>query len=227
MSPEIEQLDRDDLALEVFTQLGEIYLNRTAYDGTAESLRRMDECLESHRQLATRSTEVEHMIAHYSLRARFLRVGLAAARGDHEDAARELVALQDDECAQRFTDLEAHRLHLSTLAGVLCATALCDDDLHVRAAALWRTIIPVIEGLTDDSDEANQLLVAGGIAYGRFCVETGRLDEGEQWLHRAAARAQRRGWALYCARAELETAAAAGSAATTRPPNDSSARRIR
>ena len=208
LGPEIERQDRDDLALEVFAQLGEIYLNRTAYDGTAECLRRMDECLASYAQLPDRSSEAEHMIAHYGLQARFLRVGLAAARGEHEDAAGELTALHGDECAQQFTDLQSERLHLSTLADILCATALCDDDLHVRAAALWRSIIPVIDGLTDNSDEADQLLVAGGIAYGRFCVETGRLDEGEQWLHRAAARAQRRGWALYCARAELETAAA-------------------
>jgi hypothetical protein len=208
LGPEIERQDRDDLALEVFAQLGEIYLNRTAYDGTAECLRRMEECLGLYSQMPARSTEVEHMIAHYTLRARFLRVGLAAARGDHEEASRELTALQDDEHTHRFADLEADQQHLSTLAGILCATALCDDDLHVRAAALWRTIIPVIEDLAGNSDEADQLLVAGGIAYGRFCVETGRLAEGEQWLHRAAGRAQRRDWKLYCARAELETAAA-------------------
>lgn len=208
LGPEIERQDRDDLALEVFAQLGEIYLNRTAYNGTAECLRRMDECLGGYATLPARSDEVEHMIARYGLRARFLRVGLAAARGDHEDAARELSALETDRCAQRFVDLQDDRRHLSTLAAVLCATALADDDLHVRASSLWRAIIPVIEGLTDSSDEADQLLVAGGIAYGRFCVETGRLEEGEQWLRRAGARAQRREWALYGARADLETAAA-------------------
>ena len=105
LGPEIERQDRDDLALEVFAQLGEIYLNRTAYDGTAECLRRIDECVGRYSQLPARSTEVEHMIAHYTLRSRFLRVGLAAAHGDHEEAARELTALQDDECAQRFPDL--------------------------------------------------------------------------------------------------------------------------
>ncbi len=55
---------------------------------------------------------------------------------------------------------------------MLCATALSDDDLHPRAAALWRTIIPVIDELTEPSDAADQLLVTGGLAYGRFCVET-------------------------------------------------------
>ena len=53
LGPEIERLDRDDLALEVFAQLGEIYLNRTAYDGTAECLRRMDECLGATRSRRT------------------------------------------------------------------------------------------------------------------------------------------------------------------------------
>lgn len=192
--PEIEQADRDDLALEVFAQLGEIYLTRTAYDGTQECLRRIQDCLANYSQ-PSRGSEVDQMISRYTLRACFLRTGLAAARGDHEEALGELTGLQDDR-------------HLSALAGVLCATALCDDDLHVRAADLWRNIIPVIDELAGDTDSSDQLLVAGGLAYGRFCIETGRLDEGEQWLQRAGARAQRRGWELYCARAELETAAA-------------------
>ena len=205
--PQVEQEDRDDLALEIFAQLGELYLYRTAYDGTRECVRRIEDCLARYPQNPD-ETEVAEMIARYRLRARFLRVGLAAAQGDHEEAEGELTALQDDECARRFADLEAEQRHLSTLAGILCATALCDDDLHVRAAVLWRNIIPSIETLTDNSDSTDQLLVAGGLAYGRFCVETGRLDEGEQWLRRAGARAQRRGWQLYCARADLETAAA-------------------
>ena len=186
--PEIEREDRDDLALEVFAQLGEIYLTRTAYDGTHECLRRMTDCLAKY-------PETDEMAAHYRLRARFLRTGLAAAAGEHEEAARELAGLTDDR-------------HLHTLAAVLCAAALCDDDLHVSAAELWQNIIPVVDGLTGGTDDADQLLVAAGIAYGRFCVETGRLDEADQWLHRAGARAQRRGWGLYWARAELETAAA-------------------
>lgn len=36
--PLIEQADRDDYALEVFAQLGEIYLVRTAYEGVVESI---------------------------------------------------------------------------------------------------------------------------------------------------------------------------------------------
>jgi hypothetical protein len=205
LMPEIEREDRDDLALEVFAQLGEIYLTRTAYDGTRECLRRMAECLAGYSAIGA---ETDQMIARYTLRARFLRTGLAAAAGDHEEAARELAGLHDDEAAHRFAGLEPEQRHLSTLAGVLCATALCDDDLHVPAAALWQNIIPIVDGLTGGTDEADQLLVAAGIAYGRFCVETGRLVEGEQWLHRAGARAQRRGWELYWARAELESATA-------------------
>ena len=41
----IEEADRDDLMLEVYAQLGEIYLVRTAYNGVEESLRRMTDCL--------------------------------------------------------------------------------------------------------------------------------------------------------------------------------------
>ncbi|MCX2929543.1 hypothetical protein ORI20_04610 [Mycobacterium sp. CVI_P3] len=205
LMPEIEREGRDDLALEVYAQLGEIYLTRTAYDGTRECLRRMTDCLAQYADGAPTG----HLVARYTLRARYLRTGLAAAAGDHEEAATELAGLHDDEAGQQLPDLEAEQRHLSTLAAVLCATALCDDDLHVPASALWQEIIPIVDGLTDGTDDADQLLVAAGIAYGRFCVETGRLGEGEQWLHRAGARAQRREWGLYWARAELETAAAA------------------
>lgn len=203
--PQIEGEERDDLALEVFAQLGEIYLTRTAYDGTRECLQRITDCLA---QLPS-GPETEHLKARYTLRVRFLRTGLAAAAGDHEDAARELTGLRDDDAVRRFTDLEPEQRHWSMLASVLCATALCDDDLHVPAAQLWRDVIATVDALAGGSDDADQLLVAAGLAYGRFCVETGRLDEGEQWLHRAGARAQHRGWGLYWARAELERAAAA------------------
>ncbi|MBI3691228.1 MAG: hypothetical protein HY239_11410, partial [Mycolicibacterium aromaticivorans] len=189
LMPQIESEDRDDLALEAFAQLGEIYLTRTAYDGTRECLKRMTDCLAAY---PAHGAETDRMVARYTLRARFLRTGLAAAAGEHEDAAAELTGLRDDDAAQRFADLEPEQRHLATLAGVLCATALCDDDLHVPAAQLWQDIIPVIDGLAGGTDDADQLLVAAGLAYGRFCVETGRLDEGEQWLRRAGARAQRR-----------------------------------
>ena len=45
LGSEVEQSGRDDLLLEVFAQLGEIYLVRTGYDGVEECLRRMREIL--------------------------------------------------------------------------------------------------------------------------------------------------------------------------------------
>jgi hypothetical protein len=152
LMPDIERDDRDDLALEVFAQLGEIYLTRTAYDGTRECLQRMTDCLAKY---ADQGPETGRMVARYTLRARFLRTGLAAAAGEHEDAARELAGLCDDDAGRRFADLEPEQRHLETLAAVLCATALCDDDLHVPAAELWQNIIPAVDGLTGGTDETD------------------------------------------------------------------------
>ena len=90
--PQIEEADRDDLMLEVFAQLGEIYLVRTAYDGVEEAIRRIDECLAiysvdpgGHQPgAAAKATmadaDIDHMICRYSRRAQFLETGLAAAR---------------------------------------------------------------------------------------------------------------------------------------------------
>ncbi|MCB0943633.1 MAG: hypothetical protein KDB49_00740, partial [Mycobacterium sp.] len=50
--PEVEREDRDDLALEVFALLGELYLNRTAYDGTEECVRRIEDCLAAYADAA-------------------------------------------------------------------------------------------------------------------------------------------------------------------------------
>jgi len=44
LGEQIEEADRDDLMLEVYAQLGEIYLVRTAYNGVEECLRRMTDC---------------------------------------------------------------------------------------------------------------------------------------------------------------------------------------
>ena len=73
---------------------------------------------------------------------------------------------------------------------ILCATALCDDDLYVRSVPLWEQVIDAIDGPADGSEFEDFLLVQGATAYGRFCVETGRLAEAEPWLQRAGARAQ-------------------------------------
>ena len=88
----------------------------------------------------------------------------------------------------------------------MCAVALCDDDLHVRSVPLWEKVIDALDRPDTGSEFDDSLLVLGGTAYGRFCVETGRLPEAEPWLQRAGARAQKRGWELATARTKLERA---------------------
>ncbi len=107
LMPAIEQADRDDLMLEVYAQLGEIYLVRTAYDG-------VDGMSEPHARLPGRlladprgtrpdgrsgddvDAEIDHMICRYTRRAQFLQTGLAAAHGEHEAAEASLRALTED-----------------------------------------------------------------------------------------------------------------------------------
>ena len=69
-------------------------------------------------------------------------------------------------------------------------------------------MIEAIERPGNGSEFDDQLLVLAGIAYGRFCIETGRLPEAEPWLRRAGARAEARGWDLATARTQLERATA-------------------
>jgi tetratricopeptide (TPR) repeat protein len=210
--PAIEQADRDDLMLEVFAQLGEIYLARGANDGVRESIRRIRECLAIYAAIA-QTTPTAHMIRRYSRRAQFLEVGLAAAQGDHEVAATALAVLADSaDAAGDFADLVDEHAALLTHGRVLCAAALCDDDLHVRAVPLWGLVLDALDRLKDGGLAADRLRVTAGLAYGRFCVETGRLSEAEPWLRRAGARAQAKGWELDTARTQLERAAAAWSA---------------
>jgi hypothetical protein len=223
LGSQIEQADRDDLLLEVFAQLGEIYLVRTAYDGVEEAIVRIRDCLgvyrairagtapESAEQVTMSDAEVDHMICRYSRRAQFLQTGLAAAHGDHEAAEAGLLALTDDVTGE-FPDLVDEHEYLVTFARILCATALCDDDLHVQSVPLWEQVIDAIEGTAEKSEFDDYLLVFGATGYGRFCVETGRLSEAEPWLQRAGARAQRRDWKLATARTQLERATAAWAA---------------
>jgi tetratricopeptide (TPR) repeat protein len=208
LGEQIEQLDRDELLLEVFAQLGEIYLVRTAYNGVEECLRRMTDCLA---QVTMSDADIDHMICRYSRRAQFLRTGLAAAIGDHETAEAGLLVLTDD-TAEEFPDLAAEHAFLVTYARILCAVALCDDDLHVRSVPLWEQVIDAIGHTVDGSDFNDFLLVVGATGYGRFCVETGRLAEAEPWLQRAGARAKKHGWKLAMARTQLERATAAWAA---------------
>lgn len=218
--PAIEREDRDDLILEVFAQLGEIYLARGANDGVHECIRRIDDCLtiysdimagtmpEAASQVTMSDAAIPPMVRRYSRRAQFLRAGIAAAQGDHEGAQTALVELSRADDA--FSELADEHNRLIIHAQVLCAAALCDDDLHVRSVPLWERVIGAIDRL-NDTEFDDQLRVAAGTAYGRFCVETGRLTEAEPWLRRAGARARARGWELADARTQLERAAACWS----------------
>ncbi len=223
LMPQIECEDRDDLMLEVLAQLGEIYLARGANDGVRESIRRIRDCLAVYSGIAAGTmpdaaarvsmsdAEVAHLICRYSRRAQFLETGRAAAVGDHEGAASALTELSDATSDGGFADLADEHTYLRAYAQILCATALCEDDLHVRSVPLWELALDGVDRLRDGSELADHLLVAAGPAYGRFCVETGRLPEAEPWLRRAGARAQARGWELAGARAQLERAAASWS----------------
>ncbi|MGV9799493.1 hypothetical protein ACWDTP_15710 [Mycobacterium sp. NPDC003449] len=222
--PRIEQADRDDQALEVFAQLGEIYLARTAYDGVVESISRIGDCLGMYRavragqrpdlaaQVSMSEFEVDRMICRYARRAEFLGAGLAAARGDHDGAATHLAALI--ETTGDFDDLAAEHRNLICHSRILLAESLCDDDLYAASVPVWAEVLEVLEdhaGPGADDAETDHLFVTGALGYGRFCVESGRLDEAEPWLRRADARAQARDWKLAAARTRLERAAAAWS----------------
>ena len=224
LGEQIEEADRDDLMLEVYALLGEIYLVRTAYNGVEECLRRITDCLaiyqsvragtnpEAAATVTLSAADVDQMICRYSRRAQFLRTGLAAAaHGDHEAAEAALLVLTDDTSAV-FADLTAEHRFLITYARILCAIALCDDDLHVRSVPLWERVIDAVERTVDGDESDDFLLVQAGTGYGRFCVETGRLAEAEPWLQRAGARAQKRGWKLATARTQFERCTAAWAA---------------
>ncbi|MDT5359524.1 MAG: hypothetical protein QOC69_1286 [Mycobacterium sp.] len=220
LMPQIEQADRDDLMLEVLAQLGELYLVRTAYDGAREAVGRIRDCLAVYssilggtasEEIVAKSTvtaaDARHLICRYSRRAQFLEAGVAAALGDHEGAAAALQVLDDMASNDpAFDDLRDEHAYLCTYARINCATALCEDDLHVRSVPLWQNVIDGIEAPRNGSESTDNLLVLGGIGYARFCIETGALSEAEPWLRRAGARAEARDWPLAIARTRLERA---------------------
>jgi hypothetical protein len=215
LMPAIEAADRDDHMLEVCAQLGEIYLIRSALDGVRECIRRIDDCLDIYAsilsgrapaeivaQMTMTPEDADHMLSRYRRRATFLRTGLSAAIGDHEGAAQFLAGLDAE---SPYADLEDEHTYLLTHARILCALALCDDDLHVRSVLLWEQVLATIAAPADDP-EREYLWVTGALGYARFCIETGKVDEALPWLRRAEARAQARGWELATARAQLERA---------------------
>lgn len=201
----IPRIDSDALMLEALGQLGEIYLARGAHDGVRESVRRIQDCLAIYAALPA-DAETAHLIRRHSRRAHFLRTGLAAAQGDHEGAAAALAALSDNDSDEG--DLADEHAYLMAHAQVLCAAALCDDDLHVRSVPLWEQVLDGMRRASDGGGRTDHLWITAATGYGRFCVETGRLAEAEPWLRRAAARAETNGWELARARAQLEQAAA-------------------
>lgn len=227
LMPQIEQADRDDLMLEVFAQLGEIYLVRGANDGVQECIRRIRDCVAIYSRIAAGTmpdsaaqvwmsdAEVDVMIRRYSWRAQFLDTGLAAAQGDHDRAAEALAALAaraaraDDGDFPTLADEYAYFL---TYARILCATALCDDDLHVQSVPLWEKVLEDLDTRNDDTEAGDFLRVTAATAYGRFCIETGKLSAAQPWLRRAEARSAANGWELAAARTQLERAAACWSA---------------
>ncbi|MCV6999433.1 hypothetical protein [Mycolicibacterium alvei] len=219
--PRIEQADRDDHAFEVFAQLGEIFLVRTAYDGVVESISRIRDTLAIYAairsgqrpDLAAQTTmadpEIDHMICRYARRLEFLEAGLAAARGDHDGAAAHLATLI--ETSGDYDDLRREHRNLICHTRILIASSLCDDDLYAASVPVWAEVLEVLQHPEADA-ETDHLFVTGALGYGRFCIESGRLDEAEPWLRRAGARAAARGWKLATARTQLERGAAAWTA---------------
>jgi tetratricopeptide (TPR) repeat protein len=219
LMPQVELADRDDQMLEVLAQLGELYLVRTAYDGVREAVRRIRDCLGTYSSIldgtATpevvahsrlNDAEARHMTCRYSRRAQFLEAGLAAAMGDHDGAAAAISRL--DGMDSEFADLSDEFDYLKTYGRLVCATALCDDDMYVRSGPLWQRVVDDIGEVSVGSEAADRLWVNGALGYARFCIETGRREEAEPWLRRAGARADARGWELATARTQLERATA-------------------
>lgn len=129
------------------------------------------------------------------------------ANGDHAGAAAHLRTLI--ETAGDFEDLAGEHRGLICHARILIARGLCDDDMYADSVPVWTEVLGLLDEYARRGDvESDHLFVHGALSYGRFCVETGRLDEAQPWLRRAEARAGAREWRLAGARAQLERAAA-------------------
>ena len=213
------RIDRDDWMLESLALLGELYLARTAYEGVREGIRRIRDCLADHASIldgtaapdvVARSelseADARRLLCRYSRRAQFLETGLAAAIGDHDGAAAALSDL--DDMAAEYPELDDEFAYLRAYGRVMCATALCEDDLHVRSVPLWQQVVAELDAPLEDGAAADRIRVIGALGYARFCIETGRRAEADPWLRRAGARAEARAWALMTARTMLERATA-------------------
>ena len=134
----IEDGERDDLLMEIFALLGELYLVRTAYNGTEECIRRIDEYLATYRSIragtnpeaAARVTmsdaEIDRMLCRYTRRAQFLRTGLAAvAHGDHEGAELALFVLRSDDSECRISRTWPTSIGSSSRTRRSCVPAPC------------------------------------------------------------------------------------------------------
>ena len=98
-------------------------------------------------QVTMSDADIDHMICRYSRRAQFLRTGLAAARTVTTKLRRPALLVLTDDTDAAYPDLAAEHGFLVTYARILCATALCDDDLHVRSVPLWEKVIDAIDGI--------------------------------------------------------------------------------
>jgi len=115
-------------------------------------------------------------VVRYTRRARFSGNRLAAAQGDHERAAAALATLQT-----WGVDGKADGEHANcsptpkSFAAPRSATMTCTGD-RFRCGSRYQRLAGSAQ-----PDGAGQLAdyvrIAGATAYGRFCVETGRLPE--------------------------------------------------
>ncbi|WP_208379139.1 CHAT domain-containing protein [Cumulibacter soli] len=205
--PKIERADRDDWMLEALTQLGDAFLNRSAYEQAGEVTRRIDDVLIQVREHPDSANFTESAISRYDAWRRYLASGLTAAQGNHDQAIQELENL-----GERLRERTSESRYLLGNATIRCALALGDDDRYAQAAPLWQR---VMEELADERSSdvfLDRLYVSAGLGYGGYCVATGNLQDAEEWLQRAAARASALGWRFDVAKAQLERAAAVSSA---------------